>query len=95
MAILALPQHTEVVEQRPVPAIVERFLDRRGSGWNLSNVSTVLPAPSVPKGEEELVLEHMQLRPTGVGSVLAQVEIGEPLRFRSRPGDFDFDPGDE
>lgn len=94
MAVLALPLHTEVVDQRPVPAIVERFLDRRGSGWNLANISTVLPAPAVAQVEEELVLEHMRLRPTGK-SVFAEVEIGEPLRFKSRPGDFDFDPGEE
>jgi hypothetical protein len=95
MPVLALPLHTEVVDQRPVPAIVERFLDRRGSGWNLPNISTVLPALAAPHVEEELVLEHMRLQPTGSGSVLAEIEVGEPLRFRSRPGDFDFDPGEE
>lgn len=94
MAILALPIHTEVVDRRPVPAIVERFLDRRGSGWNLTDIATVLPAPTVPQPDEELALEHMRLQPTGE-SVLAEVEIGEPLRFKSRPGDFDFDPGEE
>lgn len=94
MAVLALPPHTEVIDERPVPAIVERFLDRRGSGWNLPNICTVLPSPSAPLVEEELVLEHMHLRHTGE-SVLAEVEIGEPLRFRSRAGDFDFDPGEE
>lgn len=94
MAILALPPHTEVVDERPVPAIVERFLDRRGSGWNLPSISTVLPIRSVPLVEEELVLEHMRLQHTSE-SVLAEVEIGEPLRFRSRAGDFDFDPGEE
>jgi hypothetical protein len=36
----------------------------------------------------------MRLQQTGE-SVLAEVEIGEPLRFRSRAGDFDFDPGEE
>lgn len=86
---LALPPQTEVVAQRPVPA-VERFLDRRGSGWNLTDIFTVFPA----RVEEELVLEHMRLQPTGK-AVLAEVQIGEPLRFRSRPGDFDFDPGEE
>jgi hypothetical protein len=94
MAVLALPLHTEVVDQRPVPAIVERFLDRRGSGWNLPNISTVLPGPAAPHLGEELVLEHMRLQPTGKG-LLAEVKIGEPLRFKSRPGDFDFDPGEE
>lgn len=94
MAVLALPLHTEVVDQRPVPAIIERFLDRRGSGWNLTNISTVLRAPTVAQAEEELVLEHMQLRSTGK-SVLAEVEMARPLRFKSRPGDFDFDPGEE
>ncbi|MCC6216742.1 MAG: hypothetical protein IT376_17915 [Polyangiaceae bacterium] len=94
MAVLALPLHTEVVDRRPVPAIVERFLDRPGSGWNLTNISTVLPAPPVVRVEEELVLEHMRLQPAG-RSVLAEVQIGDPLRFKSRPGDFDFDPGEE
>lgn len=94
MAVLALPIHTEVVDQRPVPAIVERFLDRRGSGWNLTNIATVLPAPTVVQVEEEFALDHMRLQPTGK-SLLAEVEIGEPLRFKSRPGDFDFDPGEE
>ena len=93
MSILALPLHTEVVDQRPVPAIVARFLDRRGSGWNLSNISTVQLAPAVPQ-VEEAPMDHMRLQPTGK-TVLAEVEIGEPLRFTSRPGDFDFDPGEE
>jgi hypothetical protein len=92
---LALPPHTEVIEQRPVPAIVERFLDRQGSAWNLPNISTVLAALAAPRVEEDLVLEHMRLQPTGKGSIRAEVEIVEPLRFRSRPGDFDFDPGEE
>lgn len=44
--------------------------------------------------DEEPGLEHMKIQPTRE-SVLAEVEIGEPLRFMSRPGDFDFDPGEE
>jgi len=92
VAILALPMDTQVFE-RPVPAIVERFLDRGGSGWNLANISTALPG--LRQQEEPLVLEHMELAPSTSGQVVAAVEIGEPLRFASRPGDFDFDPGEE
>ena len=94
MAVVALPPNTQLWE-RPVPGIVERFLDRPGSGWNLSSIATALQAPRAA-AEEPLALEHMRLAPpSGPGTFTAEVDVGGPLQFVSRPGDFDFEPGDE
>jgi hypothetical protein len=91
--MLYLPYPTEVVDHEAVPAIV-RFLDRQGSSWNLANVSTLMRSPPTPAVEEGFVLEHMQLELVGP-VVEIELEMAGPLEFKSSPGDFDFDPGEE
>jgi len=82
------------VDYRPIPAIADRFLDRDGFSWNLPNVSVVVPS-TIPRDDEEFVLDYMQLRHNTSGSIIVEIEVGEQRQFRLRPGDFDFEPGEE